>query len=130
MELTLGKKDHPSAPPSRLVLESNEQIRVVKCMKDSNQAMEIYSSIEQVRSTYGPRQLQMMLLSLSSLLLSGIIPDFLTEFFTWFLPVDVGLAKLELILLLLLHCFVPFFFSLHFLWLILDLNFRPLCKGK
>ncbi|CAI9119065.1 OLC1v1020728C1 [Oldenlandia corymbosa var. corymbosa] len=65
MELTLGKKDHPSAPPSRLVLylqgrslEAKEQIRVIKCMKDSNQAMEIYSSIEQVRSTYGPRQLQ------------------------------------------------------------------------
>ncbi|KAL3505576.1 hypothetical protein ACH5RR_030958 [Cinchona calisaya] len=67
MELTRGKKDHPSAPPSRLVLylqsrslEAKDQVRVIKCNRNSNQAMEVYASIEQARSTYGPSQLQAM----------------------------------------------------------------------
>ncbi|XP_071939359.1 uncharacterized protein [Coffea arabica] len=65
MELTHGKKDHASAPPSRLVvylqsrsLEAKDQVRVIKCNHDTNQAMEVYTSIEQARSTYGPSQFQ------------------------------------------------------------------------
>lgn len=63
MELTHGKKDQQNSPPSRLVLylqtrstESKELIRVVKCNRESNQAFEVYSSIEQAMSTYGPSQ--------------------------------------------------------------------------
>lgn len=65
MELTHGKKDHPSDPPSRLILylqskslEAKDQVRVIKCNRNSNQAMEVYTSIEQARSTYGPSRLQ------------------------------------------------------------------------
>ncbi|KAJ4843890.1 hypothetical protein Tsubulata_025940 [Turnera subulata] len=60
MELTYGKKDLPKAPPSRLILylqsrptESKEQMRVVKCSRDTDQALEIYSSIERAMNTYG-----------------------------------------------------------------------------
>ncbi|KAM3341348.1 putative protein isoform X1 [Capsicum galapagoense] len=63
MELTNGKKDLPNGPPSRLImylqsrsLEMKDQVRVIKCHRDSNQAFEIYSSIEQARSVYGPAQ--------------------------------------------------------------------------
>ena len=63
MELTHGKKDQHSAPPSRLVLylqtrstESREIIRVIKCYRELNQACQIYSSIEQAMNTYGPSQ--------------------------------------------------------------------------
>lgn len=68
MELTHGKKDQQNSPPSRLVLylqtrstESKELIRVVKCNRESNQAFEVYSSIEQAMSTYGPSQSKAML---------------------------------------------------------------------
>lgn len=68
MELTHGKKDHASAPPSRLVLylqsrslEAKDQVRVIKCYHDTNQAMEVYTSIEQGRSTYGPSQFQVQI---------------------------------------------------------------------
>lgn len=63
MELTHGKNDQQNAPPSRLVLylqsrstESKEIIRVIKCYRESNQAFEVYSSIEQAMSTNGPSQ--------------------------------------------------------------------------
>ncbi|KAJ8532740.1 hypothetical protein K7X08_015629 [Anisodus acutangulus] len=63
MELTHGKKDLPNGPPSRLImylqsrsLESKDQVRVIKCHHESNQAFEVYSSIEQARSVYGPSQ--------------------------------------------------------------------------
>ncbi|XP_048235070.1 uncharacterized protein LOC8261314 isoform X2 [Ricinus communis] len=60
MELIHGKKDHPKAPPSRLLLylrskatEVKEQARVVKCSRETDQAREVYSSIERAMSTYG-----------------------------------------------------------------------------
>ncbi|KAI4370200.1 hypothetical protein MLD38_018571 [Melastoma candidum] len=61
MELTHGKKDLPKSPCSRLILylkprqpELREQIRIIKCSRDSDQASEIYSSIERAMTTYGP----------------------------------------------------------------------------
>lgn len=61
MELVHGKKDHPNAPTSRVILylhtksvDAKDQYRIIKCSRDSNQAFEVYSSIEQARSTYGP----------------------------------------------------------------------------
>lgn len=63
MELTHGKDDHPKAPPSQLILylqmrsaDSNDPIRIVNCNRDSDQALKIYSSIEQAMSTYGRNQ--------------------------------------------------------------------------
>lgn len=63
MELSHGKKDHPNAPHSRLILylqsksfESKDHSRVIKCNRDSNQAVEVYSSIEQAMNTYGPQK--------------------------------------------------------------------------
>lgn len=60
MELTHGKKDNPKALPSRLVLylhikstEMKEQVRIIKCSRETRQALEVYSSIEQARNTYG-----------------------------------------------------------------------------
>ncbi|KAL6952989.1 hypothetical protein U1Q18_041399 [Sarracenia purpurea var. burkii] len=68
MELTHGKKDQQNAPPSRLIIylqtrssESKEQIRVIKCHPESNQAFAVYSSIEQAKNTYGPSQPKAML---------------------------------------------------------------------
>ncbi|XP_028051145.1 uncharacterized protein LOC114255802 isoform X2 [Camellia sinensis] len=63
MELTHGKKDQQNAPPSRLIIylqtrsaESKESVRVIKCYPESNQAFEVYSSIDQAMNTYGPSQ--------------------------------------------------------------------------
>lgn len=63
MELTHGKDDHPKAPPSQLILylqmrsaDSNDPIRIVNCNRDSDQALKIYSSIEQAIGTYGRNQ--------------------------------------------------------------------------
>ncbi|XP_075085926.1 uncharacterized protein LOC107782497 [Nicotiana tabacum] len=63
MELTHGKKDLPNGPPSRLImylqsrsLEGKDQVRVIKCHRESNQAFEVYSSIEQARNVYGQSQ--------------------------------------------------------------------------
>ncbi|KAI7993232.1 putative vacuolar protein sorting-associated protein 13A [Camellia lanceoleosa] len=63
MELTHGKKDRQNAPPSRLIIylqtrsaESKEPVRVIKCYPESNQAFEVYSSIDQAMNTYGPSQ--------------------------------------------------------------------------
>ncbi|MFS7909478.1 putative vacuolar protein sorting-associated protein [Helianthus anomalus] len=63
MELTSGKKDHPNAPPSKLVLylksksssEINDHTRVIKCYRDSKQAIQVYTSIQQAMSTYAPK---------------------------------------------------------------------------
>lgn len=62
MELTHGKKDQPRSPPSRLILylqssrstELKEQFRVIKCIPETRQSLEVYSSIEQALYTYGP----------------------------------------------------------------------------
>ncbi|KAK7348007.1 hypothetical protein VNO80_22555 [Phaseolus coccineus] len=61
MELTHGKKDNPKGPPSRLVLylqsrslDMKENHRIVKCIRDTRQALQAYSSIMHALSTYGP----------------------------------------------------------------------------
>ncbi|XP_058093613.1 uncharacterized protein LOC131239768 [Magnolia sinica] len=61
MELIHGKKDHPKSSPSQLVLylqtrsiESKDSMFVIKCNRESQQATEIYSSIEQARNAFGP----------------------------------------------------------------------------
>ncbi|KAL8152479.1 LOW QUALITY PROTEIN: hypothetical protein V2J09_010239 [Rumex salicifolius] len=63
MELTNGKKESPTTPPSRLVLylhaksvEQKDHSRVVKCTRDSHQAIEVYNAIAHAMSTYGPNQ--------------------------------------------------------------------------
>ncbi|PRQ39555.1 putative vacuolar protein sorting-associated protein [Rosa chinensis] len=63
MELAFGKKDHPKAPHSRLILylrdrstEMREQARVIKCIRDTPQAFEVYTSIERAMSIYGPNK--------------------------------------------------------------------------
>ncbi|XAR56952.1 hypothetical protein NMG60_11024929 [Bertholletia excelsa] len=68
MELTHGKRDQPNSPHSRVILylhtrstESKEQVRVIKCYRESNQALEVYSSVEQAMNTYGPSQSKAML---------------------------------------------------------------------
>lgn len=62
MELTTGKKDHPGAPPSKIIVymkskssESNDHTRVIKCYRDTKQAMEVYTSIMQAMTTYAPK---------------------------------------------------------------------------
>ncbi|XP_057959044.1 uncharacterized protein LOC131151699 [Malania oleifera] len=68
MELTHAKKDHPKGPPSQLILylqtrsiDSKDQVRVIKCSRESNQALEVYSSIERAMSTYRPNQSKALL---------------------------------------------------------------------
>ncbi|KAJ9559357.1 hypothetical protein OSB04_013971 [Centaurea solstitialis] len=63
MELTRGKKDGANAPPSKLVLhlksktsDTNDHNRVIKCYRETKQAMEVYSSIEQAMKTFVPNQ--------------------------------------------------------------------------
>ncbi|XP_019431159.1 PREDICTED: uncharacterized protein LOC109338390 isoform X1 [Lupinus angustifolius] len=60
-ELTHGKKDNPKGLPSQLILylqsrsmDMKENFRIVKCTPESRQALEVYSSIENASSTYGP----------------------------------------------------------------------------
>ncbi|KAL8205058.1 hypothetical protein R6Q57_010681 [Mikania cordata] len=63
MELTTGKKDHPNAPPSKLILylksksssENNDHTRVIKCYRDTKQAIQVYTAIEQAINTYVPK---------------------------------------------------------------------------
>ncbi|KAK9053434.1 hypothetical protein SSX86_030068 [Deinandra increscens subsp. villosa] len=63
MELTTGKKDQQNAPPSKLILhlksksssEGNNDRRVIKCYRDTKQAIQVHSSIEQAMSTYAPK---------------------------------------------------------------------------
>lgn len=61
MEVAHGKKDFPGSPPSQLILylqgrspDSKENARVIKCIRGSHQAFEIFSSIEQTLKAYGP----------------------------------------------------------------------------
>lgn len=61
MELTHGKKDKPKAPPSRLILylqarsmDMKENHRIIKCIRETHQALQIYSSIQHALNTYGP----------------------------------------------------------------------------
>ncbi|KAG0489289.1 hypothetical protein HPP92_008100 [Vanilla planifolia] len=61
MELTHGKKDNEGSPPSRLILymqikspDSKENVRIVKCIRGSQQADEIFSSIQEALLSYGP----------------------------------------------------------------------------
>ncbi|KAA8527969.1 hypothetical protein F0562_035162 [Nyssa sinensis] len=67
MELTHGKKDHSSAPPSRLILylhtrsTETKDVHIIKCCRDSSQAIDVYSSIEQAMYTYGPNKSKAML---------------------------------------------------------------------
>lgn len=68
MELTHGKKDNLKDLPSRLVLylhikstEMKEQVRIIKCSRETRQALEVYSSIEQARNTYGQNLLKEMM---------------------------------------------------------------------
>ncbi|KAJ4956285.1 hypothetical protein NE237_013068 [Protea cynaroides] len=63
LEMTHGKKDQPSSPPSRLILylqtrstELKDHTRVIKCSRETQQALEIYSSIEEAMNTYGPNR--------------------------------------------------------------------------
>ncbi|EPS74076.1 hypothetical protein M569_00677, partial [Genlisea aurea] len=68
MELIHGKKDHPTSPQSRVIiylqsksLDAKDQYRSVKCCRDSNQAFEVYSAIDQARSTYSTGQSRALL---------------------------------------------------------------------
>ncbi|XP_020693465.1 uncharacterized protein LOC110107531 [Dendrobium catenatum] len=61
MELTHGKKDYMESPPSRLILymqikspDSKENVRIIKCTRGSQQANEIFSSIQEALVAYGP----------------------------------------------------------------------------
>lgn len=63
MELTHGKKDLPDSLPSRVILylktkslDPKDQVRIIKCNCNSNQALKVYTSIEQATNTYGPNQ--------------------------------------------------------------------------
>ncbi|GAB2300237.1 hypothetical protein Dimus_034275 [Dionaea muscipula] len=63
MELTHGKKDQPNAPPSRVIIylqtkstEQKDQVRVIKCIRESHQAIDVYTAIQQAVDTYGPNQ--------------------------------------------------------------------------
>lgn len=66
MELTTGKKDHPNAPPSKVILylksksssENNDHTRVIKCHRDTKQAIQVYTSIVQAMTTYAPKDLK------------------------------------------------------------------------
>ncbi|XP_076932508.1 uncharacterized protein LOC143598077 [Bidens hawaiensis] len=68
MELTTGKKDHPNAPPSKLILylksksssENNDHTRVIKCHRDTKQAIQVYTSIVQAMTRYAPKDLKEM----------------------------------------------------------------------
>ncbi|KAK7363427.1 hypothetical protein VNO77_05570 [Canavalia gladiata] len=61
MELIHGKKDNPKSPPSRLILylqyrslDMKENFRIIKCIPDTHQALQVYSSIDHALNTYGP----------------------------------------------------------------------------
>ncbi|KAB2604886.1 hypothetical protein D8674_042145 [Pyrus ussuriensis x Pyrus communis] len=67
MEKSYGKKDHPKSPPSRVILylqdkpEMREHVRIIKCIRDTPQALDVYSSIERAMNTYGPNKPKQML---------------------------------------------------------------------
>ncbi|XP_010266663.1 PREDICTED: uncharacterized protein LOC104604129 isoform X2 [Nelumbo nucifera] len=61
IEMAHRKKDNQRSPPSKLILylktkssDSKEQTRVIKCNRETQQALEIRSAIEQAMNTYGP----------------------------------------------------------------------------
>ena len=63
MELTHGKKDLPDSLPSRVILylksrslDTKDQVRIIKCNRDSNQVFKVYASVEKARNTYGPNE--------------------------------------------------------------------------
>ncbi|KAF5202036.1 Vacuolar protein sorting-associated protein 13c [Thalictrum thalictroides] len=67
MELRHGKKDTPNTPPSQLVLylqmrstDTKEHTRTIKCNRNSQQAFEIYCSIDQAMNIYGPNHSKAM----------------------------------------------------------------------
>ncbi|XP_042516642.1 uncharacterized protein LOC122090931 isoform X2 [Macadamia integrifolia] len=67
VEITYGKKDHPSSPPSQLILylqtrsmELKDHTRIIECSRGTQQALEIYSSIDQAMNTYGPNHSRAM----------------------------------------------------------------------
>lgn len=67
MELRNGKKEPPNSPPSQLVLylqvrctEAREPARVIKCNHNSQQAFEVYCSIDQAMNIYGPNHSKAM----------------------------------------------------------------------
>lgn len=85
MELTHGKKDRPDSIPSRIILylqarsfDTKDQVRIIKCNRDSNQAFEVYTSIEQAMNTYGPNQakVRIEILSCAFLISSAITFSF------------------------------------------------------
>uniref|UniRef100_A0A7N0UXF0 PH domain-containing protein n=1 Tax=Kalanchoe fedtschenkoi TaxID=63787 RepID=A0A7N0UXF0_KALFE len=68
IELSHGKKDRPKSPHSRLILylqtksaDVRDQIRIIKCVRETSQAMEVYDAIEQALNTYGPSKTKEML---------------------------------------------------------------------
>ncbi|CAL1397515.1 unnamed protein product [Linum trigynum] len=68
MELSHGKKDQQKSPPSKLLIylrsrptESREQFRKIKCSRETDQALEVYCSIERAMNTYGRNTLQELL---------------------------------------------------------------------
>lgn len=86
MELTHGKKDQPKAPPSLLILylhtrsaELKDQVRYVKCIRESNQALEVYTSIERAMSTYGTNQAKELLKKKVTRPYSPVADDVLTD---------------------------------------------------
>ena len=73
MELAHGKKERPTSPPSQLILYlqtrptvSKENTRVIKCIQESQQAFEIYSSIDRAIISYGPKHSKVLFLYLKS----------------------------------------------------------------
>ncbi|CAM8996430.1 unnamed protein product [Rhodiola kirilowii] len=63
MELSHGKKDRPKSPHSRVIIylqtkstDVRDQIRIIKCVRETSQAMEVYTAIEQALNTYGPNK--------------------------------------------------------------------------
>lgn len=66
MALKHGMKDQQRSPPSCLFLYLNrttekENVFVVKCTRESQQALEIYNSIEKAVMTYGPNRSKVMI---------------------------------------------------------------------
>ncbi|KAJ8767440.1 hypothetical protein K2173_017484 [Erythroxylum novogranatense] len=59
MELTQRKKDGPKSPPSQVILylrsrtDAKEQTRVLKCSRETDEALEVYSSIDRAMNIYG-----------------------------------------------------------------------------
>ncbi|XP_015689233.1 uncharacterized protein LOC102707936 [Oryza brachyantha] len=68
VEMTHGKKDAPGSLPSKLILylkakptNCREVVRSVKCNRGSDQATQVYSSIERARKAYGPNSTKELL---------------------------------------------------------------------